>query len=1565
MILLVGLAAARVSADVNVLIIGSAVDSGDTFTNANSDPFSPAGIATHLDNILSGAGVGAVNVTVEERFATATTVLGHSTRCHNLAGWYHWPFPADVETTTRWPNLRGELGTAWDYVILIGDPYTMEYTPGLYALGVAEINEEVAQGTAQTMLLMPWPAPGSASTVAHYEEVVYRTGRSGGIPVAPAGLAWQAAGSPTGGGHPNNDAAYIAAATIYSRMYGQSASNSSYSHNDAHADLAHTTVTDAMAASHYSGQFSFQNPYSILGDSRRDVHFSEQGTSTEEDIRLAVGYAMDRCRVTNDNWSYNDKYNSETPEDDGLGWPTDREMPIAFNEGRTFEAAKSYKVNPAYWQLAFGYRYHFNTWGRPVDLANDHYIGQMFVNDNDQANRMLGEGPTARNLPMRTLWAQIHKLYPTWNPQRDGTGPHLNANLSRGAIGDYMYTIYSGRCSIDPSLDPESTAYKMQKIGYETAWRLGRCQVRAPGFKVLPTSATATDVTPETTQTLSVRFMFPPQADVTVSVVADDRFAGLVSPGTLIFTPANYDTPQTVTVTGQTGAAGTHPFNIVFNTSSADPVYDLVSDSWGFSNTRDDGPAPGNLQVYGNGNMVISGDTTPEAGNGTDFGDVAVAAGPVAQQFTISNLGAVTVSLTSTPAVSLTGGDGYFTLSQDAADTTLSPSESTTFEVTYNPAVSGTHTASIEIDSDDPDGPLYTFSLVGVGMVPPTVANGAASPVSNKTARLNGTVSGDQGDVTVYWGPSDGGQAPGSWQNSVALARTSGAFFTDISGLAPGQTYYYNCHVENVAGTDWADGGSVSFTTTTESPIFATTILPQAIINQSYSQSLIDWEIVTDADLPLDTLTFSKVSGPTWVSVGSDGIVSGTPPALGSFDLTINVEDVYGNSTQETTTIEVLDGLIIFSDNFNDLVAGSSATADLLNGANGNPVRSGQIMPLGFNTWSQSGNIQESSIDNSALFMGWGGLPKYTAHFTETPLSDSEPIVVSMMYFDRASNRVGRQIQLRDANGTVIVQLGGNNTHPYVITDGSNWSVPVNWGDGNTFRKWEFTLYAGTYDLWIDADDDDVKDAGEFFNGVSYGNAPTAGLNRLSLEQYYNHSDRGAHSVDDIVVRKAVTGPSYTVTFVEGDHGTRTGGGELVQTVFEGGAAVAPTITPDLGWSLDGWDVAFDNVTSDLTVTAQYSAVPTYTVAFVEGAHGTRTGGGDLSQIVNEGTAAVAPVITPDAGWSFDGWDTAFDNVTSDLTVAAQYSPVTYTLTYTAGAGGAIDGTSPQTVGYNGTGTAVTAVPDANHHFVDWSDSSTANPRTDSDVTADLSVTANFAIDTYTVTFLEGANGSISGGTAVQIVNHGSAAVAPNITPDTGWMFTGWDTAFANVTTDLTVTAQYEPAATWYSVATSGATLVDDSTADWAATPGGSGGSPSALPVPGDSDTWVVQQDLRAGFTNTTWHGATTRVDGGDNHPSLGLLYAAGANLTLQDVYLNGGGLNSNGHVFAGNTLTVDATSGGYVGTEGGGATTLDFNAITGAGTLTSIGIFDRRLDPGSGGGAAIAAGTDLSGFTG
>lgn len=58
----------------------------------------------------------------------------------------------------------------------------------------------------------------------------------------------------------------------------------------------------------------------------------------------------------------------------------------------------------------------------------------------------------------------------------------------------------------------------------------------------------------------------------------------------------------------------------------------------------------------------------------------------------------------------------------------------------------------------------------------------------------------------------------------------------------------------------------------------------------------------------------------------------------------------------------------------------------------------------------------------------------------------------------------------------------------------------------------------------------------------------------------------------------------YTVTF-DPNGGTHTGGGELTQTVPEGGTATAPVLSRS-GYTFDGWDRTFDNVTSDMTVTA-------------------------------------------------------------------------------------------------------------------------------------------------------------------------------------------------------------------------------------------------------------------------------------------------------------------------------------------------------------------------------------------
>ncbi len=88
-------------------------------------------------------------------------------------------------------------------------------------------------------------------------------------------------------------------------------------------------------------------------------------------------------------------------------------------------------------------------------------------------------------------------------------------------------------------------------------------------------------------------------------------------------------------------------------------------------------------------------------------------------------------------------------------------------------------------------------------------------------------------------------------------------------------------------------------------------------------------------------------------------------------------------------------------------------------------------------------------------------------------------------------------------------------------------------------------------------------------------------------------------------------------------------------------------------------------------------------------------------------------------------------NQTSTAAYSYTMAPTSgpYTLTYTAGAHGSISGVSPQTVARGANGTPVQAVPAAGYHFVKWDDGSTANPRTDTNVTKNITVTAQFASD--------------------------------------------------------------------------------------------------------------------------------------------------------------------------------------------------------------------------------------------
>jgi hypothetical protein len=70
----------------------------------------------------------------------------------------------------------------------------------------------------------------------------------------------------------------------------------------------------------------------------------------------------------------------------------------------------------------------------------------------------------------------------------------------------------------------------------------------------------------------------------------------------------------------------------------------------------------------------------------------------------------------------------------------------------------------------------------------------------------------------------------------------------------------------------------------------------------------------------------------------------------------------------------------------------------------------------------------------------------------------------------------------------------------------------------------------------------------------------------------------------------------------------------------------------------------------------------------------------------------------------------------------------TYLLAYSAGSNGTLSGSVTQTVNYGASGSVVTAVANSNYAFANWSDGLTANPRTDANVTNNISVIASFVL---------------------------------------------------------------------------------------------------------------------------------------------------------------------------------------------------------------------------------------------
>ncbi|MGE5493851.1 MAG: InlB B-repeat-containing protein, partial [Burkholderiales bacterium] len=292
--------------------------------------------------------------------------------------------------------------------------------------------------------------------------------------------------------------------------------------------------------------------------------------------------------------------------------------------------------------------------------------------------------------------------------------------------------------------------------------------------------------------------------------------------------------------------------------------------------------------------------------------------------------------------------------------------------------------------------------------------------------------------------------------------------------------------------------------------------------------------------------------------------------------------------------------------------------------------------------------------------------------------------------------------------------------------------------------------------------------------GITVDDAPLAGF--PANQSSYTFRDIASSHTIAVTYEKNV----FIVTFVDYD-GTVLG----TDAVEYGMAATAPANPSRAGYTFTGWDKDFSRVISDMTVTATYSGPLTYTVRFFRADGVTQIG---ATQTVTWGSAARMETAPAVANSTFSGWrligdnpdvPTRLNNVRENIDAIATYNAVLIPVTFVD-----YDGTElgRDSVPYGGDATPPEDPTREGHTFTGWAPSY-------NNVTEALTVTAQYRINTYVVTFVDYDGAVIKR----QTVEWNTGADAPEDPTREGYVFTGWDVPFNRIVRDTTVTAQYSP----------------------------------------------------------------------------------------------------------------------------------------------------------------------------
>ena len=179
----------------------------------------------------------------------------------------------------------------------------------------------------------------------------------------------------------------------------------------------------------------------------------------------------------------------------------------------------------------------------------------------------------------------------------------------------------------------------------------------------------------------------------------------------------------------------------------------------------------------------------------------------------------------------------------------------------------------------------------------------------------------------------------------------------------------------------------------------------------------------------------------------------------------------------------------------------------------------------------------------------------------------------------------------------------------------------------------------------------------------------------------------------------------------------------------------------------------------------------------------------------NDGETVTLEAV-PDTGYNFVNWsghlsgssNPATITMDADKSVTANFAAVTYTITASAGSGGSIDPSGAVTVASE-SDQSFTIAADTGYSIadvvVDGSSVGAVSSHTFSNVTANHSISASFAINTYSLT-TSATNGSITVSPVQAGYDHGTSVTLQAVA-DTGYTFTSWSGDLSGSTNPATI----------------------------------------------------------------------------------------------------------------------------------------------------------------------------------